>query len=63
MLDHLGMPNVTARVIIKSEGRIKFIGDNVMTEAEGHRERGLKMPPCRLWRWRRSHDPRKPDYV
>lgn len=37
------MPSVTARVIIKSEGRIKFIGDNVMTEAEGHRERGLKM--------------------
>ena len=49
-LYHLHMPNVTARVIIKSEGRIRFIADNVMTEAESHRERGLKMPLCRLWR-------------
>lgn len=26
------MPNVTARVIIKSEGRKKFIGDNVCND-------------------------------
>ena len=31
------MPNITAKVVKKSGRRIKFIGDNGMTEAEGQR--------------------------
>lgn len=33
------MPNITAKVAKKSGRRIKFIGDNGMTEAEGQSQR------------------------
>lgn len=56
------MPSVTARVIIKSEGRIKFMETIMMTEAEGHRE-SLKMCSAGSGDGEGAMIPRKPGYV